>query len=122
MIRVLLPLALAGLLAACPPSPVPPPQPDASDAASPLALADGAPSTPCQAACSALARLGCPEGLRTSCYTVLSHIDGAGDIATPCGSALCPPMTCTAIAKVTSIAQVRTQGVPCAVPGGGVER
>lgn len=103
------------LLCACPPSPVPPVNPpDASDAAPPRPVGDALPpQTPCQAACSVLAALGCPEGVSLTCGTVLAHIDGARDIPTPCGSSLCPSMSCEAIALVKTPSEAKAQGVPC---------
>jgi hypothetical protein len=70
------------------------------------------PTTDCPTACNILAGLGCKEATPiTTCVTTLSQISRAGNIATPCGSALCPPMSCNAIMKVTTVQQAKLQGV-----------
>jgi hypothetical protein len=97
-------LALALLvLTACPPHPVPPPSPpDASDAG--LSCAD---------ACANLAALGCADGTRPECLTVLTNEDRAATIPTPCGSHVCPPVTCAALAAARTIAEARSRGAAC---------
>ncbi len=102
------------MLAACPPSPVPPPNPpDASDAAPPVGDARP-PGNACQAACATLALLGCSDGTKANCAAVLSRIDTAGNIATPCGSALCPHIRCADLASARTLAEARSKGATCA--------
>ena len=97
------------LLCACPPAPVPPPQPpDASDA-SPAPVPVGDASTPCVAACAALAAAGCPQGAVPDCATTLAHVDGARLVRTPSGT----PLTCVAIAAVKAKADAQSLGVSC---------
>jgi len=117
--RFLLPAVL--LLTACPPGPVPPPNPpDASDAAPPVptVLADATPppTTPCQAACSALQAAGCPEGASAGCPTVLAHIESARLIRTPSGQAFsCGPRKdgSPGVSSVHTTAEAKAQGVAC---------
>jgi len=102
--------AFAIALAGCPQPPIPPPvPPDASDAAPPPLGDAMAPVTPCQAACSALAALHCPEGAQPDCVTVLAHIESARLVRVEAGTSL----SCAAIASVATVAQARSQGIAC---------
>jgi hypothetical protein len=106
-------LAVLTVVCGCPPSPIPPPNPpDSGDASPPVGDAPFVP--PCQAACNTLAALGCPEAAPGKpCLDTLSNSVEGKNIPTPCGSALCPPMSCSAIARVTTKAQAKAQGVGC---------
>lgn len=96
---------LAALVVACAPPapPVPPPGPDAADAAGPAPV----PSTPCQAACSRLETLGCPEGTADDCAVVLAHVEGDRLVRTSSGD----PLTCAAVAAASDVTAERTLGV-----------
>lgn len=63
MSRLVLLLALAAIVPACPPSPAPPPRPDVADAAPSRfdAASCEFPPGACGDACRNLARLGCPN-------------------------------------------------------------
>lgn len=104
-------LLLVAALAACPPLPVPPPNPDASDAMPPVPMGDALPppSTPCEAACAALRGAGCSEGAALDCARVLGHLDGQRIVRTPSGV----PLTCAAVATVHTHAEARAQGIAC---------
>lgn len=106
---------LALMLNACPPSPVPPPNPDASDARAP-SMADALVATTdaaiaqCQPACAALAAAGCGEGKSPECVNVLYAIDNARLERTPSGV----PLTCAALAAVRTPADAQMLGLRCA--------
>jgi hypothetical protein len=93
----------------CTPSTVTPP-PDSSDAA-PI-LGDGA-QTPCSAACSVLASLGCPSGMQPDCVSVLAHCDGSRQCAQTVGPHVGQAIACAPIAAATSKAGVVAAGVAC---------
>lgn len=116
MLRHFVPIAVAlvalAVIPACPgPHPVVAPTVDATDAAPGPRAGDGAPVTPCQAACATLAGLGCPEGAWDDCVTRLAQWDGARIIRTASGQ----PLTCAELAGVTSQPQARAAGVTCTV-------
>jgi hypothetical protein len=107
-------LAAVALLTACPSGPVAPPGPDA-DAQGPPPSGDvdawppPAPG-PCADACAALARLRCPEGASPAlCALTLGKIERERLIRTSSGA----PLTCEALAQVTTVATARTLGVTC---------
>ncbi len=93
-------------IASCTPQPQPVPMP-------PDGASDAAPSTPCEAACDRLRTLGCSDGLLPNCVRGLAQIDGSGKFPTACGSALCPAITCAALATATTIAEARLRGAGC---------
>lgn len=83
------------------------PAPDADAAPAPIAGPDGSLMTPCQAACAALAAVGCvaPAG---DCVRTLSRIDGdPGVEKEPNGS----PLTCADVARVRSKAEAQALGI-----------
>lgn len=102
------------LVVACTPAPTPvtPPSPDASDASPGPAPPTPAPSTACAAACAALKAAGCPEATPADCAATLQHVNDDRLVRTPGG----PPLTCAALAGVTTVAQARAAGIACGSP------
>ena len=100
---VLAAISLAGCPPPAPPAPVPPDATDASPAPAPL----GDASTPCQAACDALARICGPQP--ADCVTVYANIDGRRLVREPNGR----PLTCTDVAAANDKPSVRGLGVSC---------
>lgn len=100
-----------GIMSGCTPQPSPVPMPpvDASDASSCYTSANPA----CCTACQNLAAIGCSDGLSPNCAPGLANIDQSGKFPTPCGSALCPPITCAALSTARTIAEARTCGAGC---------
>jgi hypothetical protein len=97
-------LAVALLtIAACVPSTVTPPAPDASDAAVP---APG-PNPSCEGACAALAAAGCSEGKAFTCIATLANVDG--QLAAPNGR----PVTCAILSGVKTASDVTALGMTC---------
>lgn len=111
--RALLPfalLAIAALVTACPPSPgpLPPPSPDASDAS---AVGDVVPPLDdCQKGCAALVKIHCALGDGgTDCVDSLRVDDESRKERTPSGQ----PLTCAAVAAITSKADAQRLGFVC---------
>lgn len=110
MTRLAIFAALA--LTACPPSQPPAPvPPDATDGA-PMPVQDAAappgPTTPCEAACAALARLCGPQ--LDDCVQVMSQIDGQRILRETVSG---KPLTCADVAAATSKTAMRALGVVC---------
>lgn len=83
--------------------------PDATDGApfTPPSFDAGPLTTPCQAACDQLAKLGCPALI--DCVTVYAHIEGVKEKRTPSGVFL----TCTMVAGASSKADIIALGISC---------
>lgn len=101
---------LLGVACACTPASAPT-NPDASDAALPVPA-----SAACASACDALQALGCPEGEPLGpCLAAMGDLTSHPTLhRSPNGY----PLTCQAIAVVTSVASARSIGVLC---GGDAE-
>jgi hypothetical protein len=94
------------------------PAPDASDAAlgedaGPAPTVDAAPPAACQAACTALQKVGCPIGGVSGCAAFLARDLGSGVV----GANGAAPVTCASVAAVQTIAQAQALGFTCAAVG-----
>jgi hypothetical protein len=99
------------ILPACPSAPVTPPGPDADAQGPPSVDAWPPPSPgPCTDACAALARAGCPEGNSPAlCALTLGKVERDRLVRTSSGV----PLTCSALAQITTPDAARALGVPC---------
>lgn len=106
---------------ACPPAPLPPPQPpDASDGAAPLPQWDATPPSPlfdaplppldCARACGALQAAGCSLGNRSDCDNFLLRDLSIGRVS---NAATGRPLTCADIAQIRTRADAVAMGFLC---------
>jgi hypothetical protein len=94
------------------PPPTPPPAPvvDASPPTPPPVVVDAGPPSTCSLACSALQAAGCTLGGQTGCLLFMNRDIASGKVRNPSTNV---PLTCAAIAKVTTKAQGVVLGFSC---------